>query len=51
MRLTATAAPGFAAQQSALLFIRPNDFDLCRKSKDFWDAGLRGKNGSKQSPI
>ncbi len=33
-RLTATAAPGFAAQQSALLFIRPNDVAIVEDGAD-----------------
>jgi len=33
-RLTATAAPGFAAQQSALLFIRPNDVVIVENGGD-----------------
>ncbi|MBI3788424.1 MAG: hypothetical protein HY276_09230 [Ignavibacteriales bacterium] len=32
--LTATAAPGFAAQQSALLFIRPNDVVIIEDGAD-----------------
>ncbi|MBI3915181.1 MAG: TOBE domain-containing protein [Chloroflexi bacterium] len=33
-RLTATAAPDFAAQQSALLFIRPNDVTIIENGAD-----------------